>query len=90
MESGVRMDKETNIREHSYFGQSAFKAVATLLIIAVVFYALAQCVMNGLWFVALGVIALTACAAFGVLLIFFSQRLAKRKAFDITVETTRQ
>ncbi len=90
MESGVRMDKDTGMKDSSFLGQRVSKVVAMLLVVAVVCYALAQCVINGLWFVALGVAALTACAAFGVLLILFSQRLSRRKMIDITVETTRQ
>ncbi len=84
------MDKETGIKENSFFGQRASKLIAMLLLVAAVCYALAQCVLNGLWFVALGVAALTVCAAFGVLLIYFSLRMARRKSFDITVDTTRQ
>ncbi len=92
MESGVWMEKNTNISEDSFSGDgiSSAKVIAMLLLGAVVCYVLAQCVMNGMWFVALGVIALMICAAFGALLIYFSQRIAGRKAFDITEETKKQ
>ncbi|MFA9379933.1 MAG: hypothetical protein ACERKO_02620 [Acetanaerobacterium sp.] len=82
------MDKETNIANDGFSHESSAtaKVIAILLAVAGVLYVLAQCVRDGLWFVALGVIALAVCAAFGVLLIYLSNRLARRKAFDVTVE----
>lgn len=90
MESGVRMEKHTGVLERFFSGRSVTKTVAALLIVLAVLYALTQCVLNGLWFVALGVAALALCTALSVLLLCFGQKLARRKAFDITVDTSRQ
>ncbi len=81
------MEKQTNAQA-SRETSLAVKLVAALFISGGLAAVLTECVRNGLWFVALGVVALTACTAFGALLILLSNRLSKQKSFDITTDTT--
>ena len=66
----------------------AVKVISAVLIAAGFVYILTECVRAGLWFVTLGVAALAICAAFGVLIIWLSNKMGRQKSFEITIEKT--
>lgn len=65
---------------------AVLKIAAAVLVVAGLVYILTECVQSGLWYVGLGAAALTACAAFGVLFIWLSNKVSRKKAFEVTVE----
>lgn len=65
---------------------AAVKVIVAVLVATGMIYILTECVKSGLWFISLGVAALTVCAAFGVLLIWLSNKVSRSKAFEVTVE----
>ena len=65
---------------------TALKIAAVVLVVAGLGYLLTECVRSGLWYVGLGAAALTVCAAIGVLLIWFSNKVSRKSTFEIHVE----